>query len=146
MNFAGKGNAYRRSKTLRFRVSGRSDGCHARGEDCKGIAFWRRPLTRGPKVQGEEYANLSGKRTEFQDFESSRGQIVSKFEEQKKETFFFTLLSRLKLAMHLRQSRRRLPFVFSRCCHAASPAVVGLARGCLLPFRAAFTFREPNDT
>ena len=37
-------------------------------------------------------------------------------------------------------------YVFSRCCHAASPAVVGLARGCLLPFRAAFTFREPNDT
>ena len=53
MNFAGKGNAYRRSKTLRFRVSGRSGGCHARGEDCKGIAFWRRPLSWGPKVQGE---------------------------------------------------------------------------------------------
>lgn len=45
------------------------DGCFCvvRDEDCKGIAFWRRPLTRGPKVQGEEYANLSGKRTERND-------------------------------------------------------------------------------
>ena len=144
MNFAGKGNAYRRSKTLRFRVSGRSDGCHARGEDCKGIAFWRRPLSWGPKVQGESQSLRQKDRIpRFRIFaRTNRVEIRG----TKKETFFFTLLSRLKLAMHLRQSRRRLPFVFSRCCHAASPAVVGLARGCLLPFRAAFTFREPNDT
>ena len=53
----------RRSKTLRCRTIFHSE--FLCGEDCKGIAFWRRPqAVRGPKVQGES-ANLSGKRTEM---------------------------------------------------------------------------------
>lgn len=61
MNFAGKG-----LPTEGVKLSGSADALCvvSGGEDCKGIAFWRRPQVAGAEGARRYTANLSGKRTE----------------------------------------------------------------------------------